>query len=73
MLQVQVIASDAPRVLAELIRCTQNEPGASPEIEAQARIVRETQAQAAQERPSWTTLDTVDFQLLEPENDWTEV
>ena len=73
MLQVQVKSPDAPRVLAELIRSTQNEPGSSPEIEAQARLVRETQAQAAHDRPSWTTLDTVDFQLLDPENDWTEV
>jgi CelD/BcsL family acetyltransferase involved in cellulose biosynthesis len=73
MLQVQVTSNDSPRILAELIRSTQNEPGASPEIEAQARLVRETQAQAAQDRPSWTTLDTVDFQLLDPENDWTEV
>lgn len=73
MLQVQVTARDAPRVLAELIRCTQNEPGVHPEIEAQARLVRAAQAQAAQDRPSWTTLDTVDFELLDPENDWTEV
>jgi hypothetical protein len=73
MLQVQVTSQDSPRILAELIRSTQNEPGASPEIEAQARLVRETQAQATQERRSWTTFDTVDFQLLDPENDWTEV
>ncbi len=73
MLQVQVTSRDSPRILAELIRSTQNEPGASPEIEAQARLVRETQARATQDRPSWTTLDTVDFQLLDPENDWTEV
>ena len=73
MLQIQVKSPDAPRVLAELIRSTQNEPGSSPEIEAQARLVRETQAQAAHDRPSWTTLDTVDFALLEPETDWTDV
>jgi len=73
MLEVQVRAANAPRVLAELIRSTQNEPGACPEIEAEARLVREHQAEAAQSRPSWQTLDTVDFQLLDPENDWTEV
>ena len=73
MLHVQVTAADAPRVLAELIRSTQNEPGARPEVEAEARMVREHQARAAQSRPSWQTLDTVDFALLEPENDWTEV
>jgi len=77
MLEVQVKSSDAPRVLAELIRSTQNEPGScllfGPEIEAQARLVRETQAQAAHDRPSWTTLDTVDFARLEPETDWTDV
>jgi hypothetical protein len=73
MLEVHVTAADAPRVLAELIRSTQNEPGASPEIETEARLVREHQAQAAQDRPSWTTLDTVDFHKLDAENDWTEV
>jgi hypothetical protein len=73
MLEVQVKSPDAPRVLAELIRSTQNEPGCAPEVEAQARLVREHQAQAAHDRPSWTTLDTVDFGKLEPENDWTDV
>ena len=73
MLEVQVKAVNAPRVLAELIRSTQNEPGAHPEIETEARLVREHQAQAAQDRPSWTTLDTVDFAKLDAENDWTDV
>jgi hypothetical protein len=73
MLQVHVTSSDAPRVLAELIKSTQNEAAASPEIATQARLVREAQAQAAHARPSWQTLDTVDFRLLDPENDWTEV
>jgi hypothetical protein len=73
MLEVQVKAANAPRVLAELIRSTQNEPGVNPEIETEARLVREHQAQAAQDRPSWTTLDTVDFAKLDVENDWTEV
>ncbi len=73
MLQVHVTSSD---VLAELIRSTQNEPAQNrtdPKIAAQARLIRETQAQAAQDRPSWQTLDTVDFQRLDPEDDWTEV
>ncbi|MFT3696448.1 MAG: hypothetical protein QM831_25130 [Kofleriaceae bacterium] len=73
MFEVQVKSSDAPRVLAELIRATQNEPAASPEIETEARLVREHQLQDRQERTSWQTLDTVDFQLLDPENDWTDV
>ena len=73
MLEVQVKAANAPRVLAELIRSTQNEPGVHPEIEAEARLVREHQAQAAQDRPSWQTLDTVDFHKLDAENDWTDV
>jgi hypothetical protein len=73
MLEVQVRSANAPRVLAELIRSTQNEPGVHPEIEAEARLVREHQAQAAQDRPSWTTLDTVDFHKLDAENDWTDV
>lgn len=73
MLEVQVKAANAPRVLAELIRSTQNEPEVNPEIAAEARLVREHQAQAAQDRPSWTTLDTVDFHKLDAENDWTDV
>ena len=72
MLQVQVTSSD---VLARLIRSTQNEAQNEPDpkIAVQVRLIRETQAQAAQARPSWQTLDTVDFQRLEPENDWTDV
>ncbi|MEO8550710.1 MAG: hypothetical protein ABI678_12080 [Kofleriaceae bacterium] len=73
MLQVQVRAANAPRILAELIRSTQNEAGATPEIEAEARLVREHQARNRAAQPAWQTLDTVDFQLLDPENDWTEV
>jgi hypothetical protein len=73
MLQVQVTAADAPRVLAELIRATQNEAEASPEIETEARLVRQHQAQNAGNRPRWQTLDTVDFDKLDPENDWTDV
>ena len=53
-------------MLAELIKSTQNEAAAAPEIATQARLVREAQAQAAHDRPSWQTLDTVDFQLLDP-------
>ena len=73
MLQVHVTSSD---VLARLIRSTQNEATQNepdPKIAVQVRLIRETQAQAAQARPSWQTLDTVDFQRLEPENDWTDV
>ncbi|HEY0254519.1 MAG TPA: hypothetical protein VGC41_23485 [Kofleriaceae bacterium] len=73
MFEVLVQSSDAPRVLAELIRATQNEPTTDPEIETEARLVREHQLQGRSERPSWQTLDTVDFQKLDPENDWTEV
>ncbi len=73
MLQVQVKSSNAPRVLAELIRSTQNEAEASPEVATEARLVREHQAQAAQARPRWQTLDTMDFAKLDAENDWTEV
>ena len=73
MVQVQVTSPDGPRILAELIRSTQNEASASPEIATHAQLIRETQARAAQDRPSWQTLETVDFQRLDPEHDWTEV
>jgi hypothetical protein len=73
MLQVQVRAANAPRVLAELIRSTQNEADASPEIEAEARLVREHQSQGRASQPPWQTLDTVDFHKLDAENDWTDV
>jgi hypothetical protein len=37
-----------------------------------AKQLRE-QEQAARERPSWQTLDTVNFKKLDPENDWTDL
>jgi len=73
MLYIQVKSERDPRVLAELIASTQSEPPADSKVAVEAKLLREHQEQEAASRPSWETLDTVNFGKLDDENDWTDL
>jgi hypothetical protein len=73
MLYIQVKSERDPRVLAELIASTQHETPADSKIAVEARMLREHQEQEELARPSWQTLDTVNFQKLDDDNDWTDL
>lgn len=73
MLYIQIKSDRDPRVLADLIASTESEQPVDPKVEVEAKLVREHQAQAERDRPSWQTLDTVNFQKLDDDNDWTDI
>jgi hypothetical protein len=72
MLSIHVKACD-PRVLAELIASTQSETPVDSKVAVEAKLLREHQAQEAATRPSWETLDTVNFGKLDDDNDWSDL
>lgn len=73
MLYIQVKSERDPAALAELIASTQSEPAADSKVAIEAKLLREHQEQEALTRPSWETLDTVNFGKLDDENDWTDL
>jgi hypothetical protein len=73
MLYIQVQSKRDPKVLAELIASTQNQAPVDPSLEIEAKILREHQALNEAERPSWRELETVNFQKLDDDNDWSDL
>lgn len=72
MISIQVKSDRDPRVLADLIAQTQRDESA-PQAAPEAELVREFIAQQDADRPSHDELDTVNFQRLDDDNDWTDV
>jgi hypothetical protein len=74
MIYIQVKSDRDPTVLAELIASTQSEsPVSDPKLAIEAKMVREHQEQVERDRPSWQTLDTVNFQKLDDDNNWSDL
>lgn len=73
MIYIQVKSDRDPRVLAQLIASTQSAAPVDPKLAVEATMLREHQAQAERDRPSWQTLDTVNFQKIDDDNDWTDL
>ena len=73
MLYIQVKSGRDPRVLAELIASTQHHKRVDPRLAVEARLLREHQEQAERDRAPWQSLETLNFQKLDDDNDWTEL
>jgi hypothetical protein len=73
MIYIQVKADRDPRVLADLIAATQSGAVVDPKLAVEAHFLRAVQEQNEQSRPARDELETVDFQRLDDENDWTDV
>ena len=74
MIYIQVKSDRDPRILAELIASTQGEsPVSDPKVAVEAKMVRDHQEQVERDRPSWQTLDTVNFQKLDDDNNWSDL
>ncbi len=75
MIEIEV-KGGRPQVLAELIASTiDGEPGGhtDPAVAQAGGLVREQQEAAETRRPSWQQMETVNFQTLDEDEDWTEV
>jgi hypothetical protein len=76
MIEIEVKSGPAPEALAELIAATlHGHPGehADTSVATTGKLVREQQEQAELARPSVHDMETVNFQTLDDEVDWTEV
>ena len=76
MIVVQVESGGDPQVLAELIASTLHghlipEPESS--LAQVGRLIREEQERAEQKRPSREQIQTVNFALMDDEDDWSDV
>lgn len=76
MIEIEVKCGQDPKALAELIASTlPGHPLEDPDsdLACTGRLVREQQEQAEQQRPSWQQMETVNFQTIEDDQDWTDV
>lgn len=73
MIYVQVKDDRDPSVLAELIASTHGGEEIDPKLEVDARLVKAVRQHLEAERPPREELETVNFQRLDDENDWTDV
>jgi len=75
MIDVQINAAD-PQALAELIASTLHghiPADASSEAIAVGKLVREQQEEAERKRPSREEIQTVNFSMIDPEEDFSDV
>jgi hypothetical protein len=73
MLYIQVKDGRDPRVLAELIAATEPEHAVDPKVAIEAKLVRAHQEQEQAARPNRHEIETVNFQTLDDDNDWTDL
>lgn len=73
MISIQVKSDRDPRVLADLIASTQSPDEASHVAVPEGEFLREFIAQQDADRPPHSELETVNFQRLDDESDWTDV
>jgi hypothetical protein len=73
MIDIQIKADGDPSALAQMIASTQGEDVRDPAVTQVATLVREHQEATERMRPSRNELQTVDFDKLDPDNDWSDV
>ena len=73
MIDIQIKAGRDAKALAELIASTQGEDVRDPGVAQVATLVRTHQAEVEKSRPSVNELETVDFQKLDADTDWSDV
>lgn len=74
MIEIEVKSGPAPEALAELIATTlHGQPSDDPGMATTGRIVRDQQEQAELARTSVHDMQTVNFQTLDEEVDFSEV
>ena len=76
MIDIQIESGGDPQVLAELIESTlYGVPVDDPqsELTTVGKLVREQQEAAEQKRPSREQIETVNFALIDDDDDWTDV
>ena len=76
MTDIQVSCGTAPQDLANVIAATLH--GIVPtdpddDAVSTGRLIRAVQEQTERERSSWHDMPTVNFEMLDGDNDWTEV
>jgi len=69
MIEIRVKSDRDPRVLAELIAQTHG----ATEGDKLRKDVQEAREELSRERPSRQEIETVNFQRLDTDNDWTDV
>lgn len=72
MIEIEVM-TPAPEALAELIAATQGQATEDPGLATTGRLVREQQEQAELARPSVHDMETVNFQMLDADVDFSDV
>ena len=74
MIEIEVKGEEEPKALAELIASTlHGEPVADASVMQTGKLVREVQEQDETRRPSVHELETVNFQTIDDDLDWSDV
>lgn len=73
MISVKVKSDRDPRVLADLIASTHGQQEATQVVAPEGEFLRAFIAQQDAARPAHSELETVNFQRLDDESDWTDV
>ncbi len=73
---IELKTAHNPRELAELIASSlpnQAPPNPGSTTDRIGKLVKQAKEQEQLDRPRWDELDTVNFQTLDEDNDWSEV
>ena len=76
MIQIEIKSDGEPQVLADLIASTLHGhviPDPESDLAQVGKLVRQQQDEAEEKRPSREEIETVDFALIDPELDWSDV
>jgi hypothetical protein len=73
MIYIQVKSDRDPRVLADLIAQAHGTEAVDEKLAVEANLVREVRQAIEAERTPRQELETVNFQRLDSENDWTDL
>jgi hypothetical protein len=74
MIAIEVRGGQEPQALAELIASTlHGMPVADSSVVETGKLVREQQEAAEGRRPSVNDMETVNFQTIEEDLDWTDI
>ncbi len=76
MIEIEVKGAHDPQALAELIAATFHGhiPGETETLAATTgKLVREQQEEAERRRPSRDEIETVNFQTIDPDLDWSDL
>ena len=74
MIEIEVKGGHHPEALAELIESAiDGKPVKDPEAALAGQLVREQQEAAESRRPSWQQMETVNYQTIDEDEDWSDV